>query len=784
MYMKISKFLLSFIIFLGVFLFLQPQQIFAQSCTGSTSGCQSTLQQCVTLQGTYDPNTGNPYVTCQATTQTDQAALCITSAQLTCSGCVANDQICYDPVNETSCYNGFCNVCDPNIQPCGYCAVAESTNTNKGCGDVILKACNTGCTIACNICSAGWSQCGGGPQPYNTCGTTRGSQSCNYDQLSTGNGCSAWTANQSCNQPYDECDKNAGYTCGDSSLCRATRSGKITNSETGAGISGVTVSSYTSGNISATTDNNGNYTLPASSTNGFAWNVQYTITAQNSGSVCTNYLCNSSNPKSSNPSTITFTTGGSGDCGSNCNFTFTPYHTITGEIYMDNNQNTCLDTGESGINFAANVTFTGPTTKTVAVNTTNGTFTSGNVLAPGVYTVSVSSTLPTGDRFKTAKSYQVTVGTSCSVANATTAKCQALNDTQPVCTTDGTNNVNNVVFGITDENATSGGMCADVRDDVTGGQYYNPIPATGYACGGVSGAYADFANGSCNNGAGIMFSCDGTFNFGSGQASAVNWQTDSTNPECFKPVNPHIIRTSYSYLESVAQSSNITPTDLSTICNISNCTLPSSGGYTTLPKGVYQVNGDLYLNATNFPANADPTKAPFNWIFLVNGNMYIQGNILVTPGSVVAFSVGANTTDVNKAIKGNIYVDPCVGQTLGSYSDTQATSANNTNIQGLYSADQNFVIESFTQVPGVCNQPATNTCNSDGTPVDKKLNILGSIVANAGQYATPGQVENQRDLCVFDKECPTYYYTPDPAELLNATLFLTHPLYSQHEVAP
>ena len=137
------------------------------------------------------------------------------------------------------------------------------------------------------------------------------------------------------------------------------------------------------------------------------------------------------------------------------------------------------------------------------------------------------------------------------------------------------------------------------------------------------------------------------------------------------------------------------------------------------------------MNAYTFPV--DPTT-PQSFIFLITGNLYIDGNIIVPRGSVAAFSTS-----------GNIYVNKSVGQVVNTTTLANG-SVNNPNIEGLYSADQSFIVQSYGS--------STAVCNADGTPLDLKLNVVGSIITNAAQQG--GTFTNNRDLCIYDNQCASF----------------------------
>lgn len=166
--------------------------------------------------------------------------------------------------------------------------------------------------------------------------------------------------------------------------------------------------------------------------------------------------------------------------------------------------------------------------------------------------------------------------------------------------------------------------------------------------------------------------------------------------------------------------------DLSTVCNLTNCTLP-----TTLAHGIYITtgavnNGNVTLNAYTFPAKQ-------NYIFLINGSLTLQGNIAIPVGSTALFSTAEAIT---------------ITPTVGAATLTTATS----DLDGWYVAGQSFIL------------PNAGNCN------DLRLNIAGTVVVNA--LEAEGTFENNRDLCGNDTTYPTVSFMQRLDLLLNAPQFI------------
>lgn len=635
--------------------------------------------------------------------------------------------------------------CSPQANSCCQrCASYQSCVTGDteyyaadgACG---FHTCPAYCRDGASSCSA----CTGGAS--NTCGNI-GSQTCQHDNTNGYTNC-IWNgfSNNGCFR--NSC--SPGFSCPGSGSCQTTIYIHVYTDYNHDGIqnggdSGIVVPVNLSTGGSGTTDASGNA----------GWGGQTTGSKTISFTVPVNYQV--STPP--NPYTFTLSTS-----NPNPTITFgtTPLYAISGRVFQDNNKNQKYDTGEIGYG-SGTIHITGPTAVTDMTAAADGTWSTPPTLLSGTYTVSYASALTPGFKFTTPSTFAVTVGNPagapvCNKGSSLDASCG------------GTNNgsVNGLDFGVTNNNPWNQSMCFDVRDD--SGTYNDPIPAAP-SCGGVTGAYNAITNASCTTGAGIIFTCDATPDFGLGSANANNWRAGgvATDQECFTNAGLNIIRTSYDYLKTTMQQSGITPLDMNqiTVCGIggiANCTLSS-----TLAKGIYLADGDLTLSPGSgtytFPVDLNN---PQGFIFLIHGNLTIQQNILVPAGSVAAFSAS-----------GNIYIDKTVGQVITTTSD----STNNTpNLEGLYSADANVVIQSYTS--------GTTTCNADGTPLDRKLNIVGSVVTNAAKAG--GALLNNRDLCIYDTSCAAVSLGDSNGLALSYLLtmmadgkFLAHKVFNWEEKRP
>lgn len=413
-------------------------------------------------------------------------------------------------------------------------------------------------------------------------------------------------------------------------------------------------------------------------------------------------------------------------------------YTISGNVYKDNDKSEFKDNGE--VNYGTTPLTNGEIENQIQIQsllpitTLNGTFTSGS-LPGGTYAVThVSSTLPTGYfyTYPLAVGYSVTIGSGC------------VSSAHITCSSGDVQGLN---FGITNSKPWWQCIGSDCRSDPG---IINKIPSNPSnpsnpppVCS--NGAYAS-TPGSFSLSPGIIFSGNSTPDFGQGQASALNWQVGGSAPnnETFSPVNGNLVRTSYDYYDSLLKQNNITPTDLSTVSGcttLSNCTIPN-----TLATGVYRANGQVTTSTTDFVLAANRKV-----VILVNGDLIIKNKISVPTGSSLIFSV-----------KGSIKVDKTVQ--AASNSDT------NTQIQGYYSADKDFIIDGYTATG--CVTP----------PKDVRLNIAGSVVVNAGRQG--GTFTNNRDLCASNLSCPAYTITERPDFLLFSPEFIKVPTFVWQETAP
>jgi hypothetical protein len=357
----------------------------------------------------------------------------------------------------------------------------------------------------------------------------------------------------------------------------------------------------------------------------------------------------------------------------------------------------------------------------------NGTYQISN-LQPGQYQITFSG-LPSGFIFTyPPSSFIVQVGSPCSCPRNSEAAC-----TSGTCTLNGSGSISNLNAGVTniaDPWFQSTG--SDMRWD---SGFSNILPQNKFASilgtGGMPG---------------IIFSGKTTPSFGGGSASEspFNWIVGSfANPDVFTDTH-NLIPTSYIFLLETVDASAITKKGITDLCGNGNsfsCTLNPS-----LVHGVYWIDNNLTLTGLGytFPANQ-------NYVILINGNLNINEKIHIPVGSTVIFSA-----------KGDITVNKDIGEGVSSAAPT---------IEGLYSADGNFIAD------------GNNNCPT----VDLRLNVAGTVVANAGRTnggRNNGTFVNRRDLCSQNANFPSVTFIERPDFMLNYPSLAGYNPRSWREVAP
>jgi hypothetical protein len=172
-----------------------------------------------------------------------------------------------------------------------------------------------------------------------------------------------------------------------------------------------------------------------------------------------------------------------------------------------------------------------------------------------------------------------------------------------------------------------------------------------------------------------------------------------------------------------------------------------------LAKGIYTYTGNLVLgngSAYTFGTSCSSTSpsTACTYTILVNGNVTIQ-NELKSPR--------ANRTVLTIAASNDI----TIASNLGVSAITDSTT---TNLEGIFSADSDFIID------------------GKATPPDTRLNIAGVVVANAGLQG--GTISQQRDLLGGNQQCPAFSLIERPDFFANYPKELKEQSFNYTELAP
>ena len=261
-------------------------------------------------------------------------------------------------------------------------------------------------------------------------------------------------------------------------------------------------------------------------------------------------------------------------------------------------------------------------------------------------------------------------------------------------------------------------MGSDLRWDK--GQFANKsLPVTKYTSIAGSGGMP-----------GIIFSggaSGSTPDFGLGGASANNWQVGlNPNIDIFA-TNHNQVPTSYTVLSASANANSL-ENKMVNPPNLNNILLHK----------VNEVEGNLTINADyTFPTGSS--------MVLVHGDIYINANITVPTGSTAVISASGDIT----------------------------VAANVTNIQGVYSAGSDFIIETNSKCPGI--------------PDASALNVAGTVVANAEVRQvghTDGTFINKRTFCPLGNTVPSVIFTERPDFIVNYPTMVQQTFRFWQEIAP
>jgi len=396
-------------------------------------------------------------------------------------------------------------------------------------------------------------------------------------------------------------------------------------------------------------------------------------------------------------------------------FGIVPY-SISGNVYLETTGNRRKD-GTDTLISGATIWISGNGISRSTVSSSGGySFTE---LPGGSYSVYIpggvggySNTFPSG----LPPSFNpVIIGNTCSVSPSN-------NPAEHVCTS---GNISNLNFGFGNLPGWLQGKGGDLRDD---NRFGDEIPAIGEPYASIPKALGGTA--------GIVFS--GSFDpyFGNGGPSAPGWQAGNLSyPEEFLPKTG--IKTSYDYITNTISQAGLSYNTLA--CTYTNCTLPAN-----LANGLYKINQSLNLgdpNSTTLPRPTYTFPVNKNYVFVVNGNLTINTNIVVPIGGTATFIVN-----------GNIVVKSGV-----------------TGLAGIYSADQIFEVQGIASCP---------------TP-DTELTIEGTAVANAEQSVSNFRfIYPTRSLCSENQTTPVINLMERPDFLLNLPQLIRVKNKTWQEVVP
>ncbi|HVT01085.1 MAG TPA: SdrD B-like domain-containing protein [Patescibacteria group bacterium] len=391
--------------------------------------------------------------------------------------------------------------------------------------------------------------------------------------------------------------------------------------------------------------------------------------------------------------------------------TITPKNTLSGSVFVDTAGNNCASGATAYTSGSTITVYTGGSSDGSAVTNGSGAYSLNDTVACGQKTAVISGI--TG--------YQVR-----------RVKFDGGSWT--------TNNLSSYTYGPFDFSSdhtldfcisNSSPWIQTTEGDIRSGSLTNNVPSGDYTATSPTNPS-------------VCYSSNFAANFGSGACSVKNWVVNdefSYNNDP-KSTNGDF---SYSFFLNRARIKNVTINSLPGCSASGDCTT----GISNLTTGIYKVDGNLTVTSYSQVNNAHTT-------ILVNGNLTIKSNILV-PVSFGSLSVFA--------AKGNIYVDPSVGES--------SVSSSNTDLEGIYTAEGSIVLQG-----GGC---------SDGATPDKRLNAAGNFVANALKpfaVGGAGSFTNERSLCVNDSAYPSFTTAFRPDFVTQLTDFYKVPLTRWREVNP
>lgn len=430
---------------------------------------------------------------------------------------------------------------------------------------------------------------------------------------------------------------------------------------------------------------------------------------------------------------------------------FIPQWQISGYVFADRNGDRIQSENEASFIGTPAITIEGISPTNNAINVSQSNNATGNLifnsngpgtfrarrLLPGEYNVSFAP--PPGITVRPT-TYRVTVGDGgppFSTFQCTNAAVNPGVSGVSYCHTIGSvnGNVQNLSFAITTAESWIRSYGLDMRFD---NGITNPVPNTACDLGFASVPSASIPGFSSTITPGIFIGGTGKpLNFTPGLASTYDWKVSNT----YTPPKAGALATSYTTINANVKKAGINPAEL---IGQQGCLSADACAPQNLISGVYRVIGDLTLTNWDVPNER-------YYVLLVDGNVTLGGNIQV--GNTDASLLVVTSKNIT------------VSENVGASAPYSCPAYNTTTIDGFFSTDQNFTVES------------TGNCASE-----RMLTMGGGIVTNAAYRG--GEFVNERDLCGGNTQYPSFSLRARPDMLLALPEVAKTANQSYQEVAP
>ncbi len=228
---------------------------------------------------------------------------------------------------------------------------------------------------------------------------------------------------------------------------------------------------------------------------------------------------------------------------------------------------------------------------------------------------------------------------------------------------------------------------------------------------------------------------------------------------------------SYSFFRNRAKIKGLTLATVPGCIANQNCTITALTDFPTSTLNTpYYVNGNLTIDGYTH-------KAGTHILLLVNGNVTINGNIKVPAGANNLFVIAAGANDKSDTSIGNIYVSSNVGSAPSSacitHNPVQAGDYSCANLEGIYSAEKSFVLQTKQNCPGTS---------------DNQLTMAGNVITNSLKPFAVGGTGvfdfTKRSLCSNDANFPVFVMLSRYDFVLQLTDFYKTPSVRWKEVNP